>query len=85
MIRAYIGQGLRTDLERFESETIAALISSLKRPIARLNTWPNDEQDAIAPSLLNLIFLYTTVFISVRLLNTLSTSDSSSQICDRCN
>jgi hypothetical protein len=31
LIRAYIGQGLRTDLERFDSETIAALISSLKR------------------------------------------------------
>jgi hypothetical protein len=53
--------------------------------IARLNTLPNDEQDAIAPSILNLIFLYTTVFISVRLLNTLSTTDSSSQIGDRCN
>ncbi len=31
LIRAYIGQGLRVDLERFESETISALIASLKR------------------------------------------------------
>ena len=31
LIRAYIGQGLRTDLERFESETVTALIASLKR------------------------------------------------------
>ncbi|WP_263975295.1 hypothetical protein [Leptolyngbya sp. 7M] len=31
LIRAYIGQGLRADLERFESETVTALISSLKR------------------------------------------------------
>jgi hypothetical protein len=32
LIRAYIGQGLRIDLERFEGDaTIAALISSLKR------------------------------------------------------
>ncbi len=31
LIRAYIGQGLRTDLERFEGETVAALITSLKR------------------------------------------------------
>ena len=31
LIRAYIGQGLRTDLERFESETMTALIASLKR------------------------------------------------------
>ncbi len=27
----YIGQGLRVDLERFQSETITALIASLKR------------------------------------------------------
>ena len=31
MIRAYIGQGLRADLERFESDTVSALIASLKR------------------------------------------------------
>jgi hypothetical protein len=31
LIRAYIGQGLRTDLERFESETVTALVASLKR------------------------------------------------------
>lgn len=31
LIRAYIGQGLRVDLERFQSETITALIASLKR------------------------------------------------------
>jgi predicted DNA binding CopG/RHH family protein len=31
LIRAYIGQGLRVDLERFESETVNALIESLKR------------------------------------------------------
>ncbi|HEY9850828.1 MAG TPA: hypothetical protein V6D28_15280 [Leptolyngbyaceae cyanobacterium] len=31
LIRAYIGQGLRTDLERFENETVTALIASLKR------------------------------------------------------
>ena len=31
LIRAYIGQGLRTDLERLESETVTALIASLKR------------------------------------------------------
>ncbi len=31
LIRAYIGEGLRQDLERFESETITALIASLKR------------------------------------------------------
>ena len=31
VIRAYIGQGLRVDLERFESETMTALIASLKR------------------------------------------------------
>lgn len=31
LIRAYIGQGLRQDLERFESETVTALIASLKR------------------------------------------------------
>ena len=31
LIRAYIGQGLRADLERFEGETVSALIASLKR------------------------------------------------------
>lgn len=31
LIRAYIGQCLRVDLERFESETITALVASLKR------------------------------------------------------
>jgi hypothetical protein len=29
--RAYIGQGLRTDLERFESATVTSLVESLKR------------------------------------------------------
>lgn len=31
LIRAYIGQGLRVDLERFESEILTALVASLKR------------------------------------------------------
>jgi hypothetical protein len=31
LIRAYIGQGLRVDLERFESQTVTALVASLKR------------------------------------------------------
>lgn len=31
LIRAYVGQGLRSDLERFESDTITALVASLKR------------------------------------------------------
>jgi hypothetical protein len=31
LIRAYIGQGLRVDLERFESEKVTALVASLKR------------------------------------------------------
>ena len=31
LIRAYIGQCLRVDLERFENETVAALVASLKR------------------------------------------------------
>ena len=31
LIRAYIGQGLRVDIERFQSETATALIASLKR------------------------------------------------------
>ncbi|MEA5512784.1 hypothetical protein [Nodularia sp. UHCC 0506] len=31
LIRAYIGQGLRTDLERFDGDSISALVASLKR------------------------------------------------------
>jgi hypothetical protein len=31
LIRTYIGQGLRTDLERLEGDTVSALIASLKR------------------------------------------------------
>jgi hypothetical protein len=31
LIRAYIGQGLRVDLERLEGDTVSALIASLKR------------------------------------------------------
>lgn len=31
LIRAYIGQCLRVDLERFESGTVTALVASLKR------------------------------------------------------
>jgi hypothetical protein len=31
LMRAYIGQGLRADLERLESETVTVLIASLKR------------------------------------------------------
>jgi hypothetical protein len=31
LIKAYIGQGLRRDIERLESETLTALINSLKR------------------------------------------------------
>ncbi len=31
LIRAYIGQGLRVDLERFDDETVTALVASLKR------------------------------------------------------
>jgi hypothetical protein len=31
LVRAYIGQGLRSDLERLECDTISALIASLKR------------------------------------------------------
>ncbi|WP_138497687.1 hypothetical protein [Nostoc sp. PA-18-2419] len=31
LIRAYIGQGLRADLERLESDTVSTLIASLKR------------------------------------------------------
>ena len=31
LIRIYIGQGLRADLERLENHTVSALIASLKR------------------------------------------------------
>lgn len=31
LVRAYIGQGLRTDLERLEGDTVFALVASLKR------------------------------------------------------
>jgi hypothetical protein len=31
LLRAYVGQGLRRDLERFEDDTVSALIESLKR------------------------------------------------------
>jgi len=31
LIRAYIGQALRADLERLEGDTISALVASLKR------------------------------------------------------
>ena len=31
LIRAYIGQGLRADLERLEGDTVSALLASLKR------------------------------------------------------
>ena len=31
LMRAYIGQGLREDLERLEGDTISALVASLKR------------------------------------------------------
>ena len=31
LIRAYVGQGLRVDLERVDSEMVSALIVSLKR------------------------------------------------------
>ncbi|WP_414755400.1 hypothetical protein [Anabaena sp. CCY 9910] len=31
LVRAYIGQGLRVDLEILEGDTVSALISSLKR------------------------------------------------------
>ncbi|KZL49998.1 hypothetical protein A2T98_09760 [Nodularia spumigena CENA596] len=31
LIRAYIGQGLRTDLERLEGDNVSALVASLKR------------------------------------------------------
>ncbi len=30
LLRAYIGQGLRSDLERLEGDTVSALIASLK-------------------------------------------------------
>jgi hypothetical protein len=31
LVRAYVGQGLRLDLERLENDTVAALVESLKR------------------------------------------------------
>lgn len=31
LIRAYVGQGLRTDLERLEHDPVTALVESLKR------------------------------------------------------
>ena len=31
LVRAYVGQGLRMDLERLENNTVAALVESLKR------------------------------------------------------
>lgn len=31
LMRAYIGQGLRSDLERLEGDTVSTLIASLKR------------------------------------------------------
>jgi hypothetical protein len=31
LIRAYIGQGLRSDLERLDGDTVSALVASLKR------------------------------------------------------
>jgi putative aminopeptidase FrvX len=31
LVRAYVGQGLRVELERLENDTVAALIESLKR------------------------------------------------------
>jgi hypothetical protein len=31
LVRAYLGQGLRDDLERLEGDTVSALVASLKR------------------------------------------------------
>lgn len=31
LMRAYVGQGLRSDLERLDGDTVSALIASLKR------------------------------------------------------
>ena len=31
LIRAYVGQGLRVDLERFDTDPVSALVDSLKR------------------------------------------------------
>jgi hypothetical protein len=31
LVRAYLGQGLRADLERLEGDTVSALVASLKR------------------------------------------------------
>jgi len=32
LIRSYVGQGLRDDLERMNNDTVSALVTSLKRP-----------------------------------------------------
>ena len=45
LMRAYIGQGLRADLEKLENDTVTALIGSLKRhgvDEELLNTAPNE-------------------------------------------
>jgi hypothetical protein len=31
LLRAYVGQGLRRDLERLDSDAVSAIVSSLKR------------------------------------------------------
>ncbi|BFM39521.1 hypothetical protein [Synechocystis sp. LKSZ1] len=31
LVRAYVGQGLRADLERLDGDTVSALVASLKR------------------------------------------------------
>lgn len=31
LVRAYVGQGLRLDIERLENDTLSALVESLKR------------------------------------------------------
>ena len=31
LLRAYVGQGLRSDLERFEQETVSQLVDKLKK------------------------------------------------------
>jgi hypothetical protein len=31
LVRAYVGQGLRADLERLDGDTLSALVASLKR------------------------------------------------------
>ena len=49
LIRTYIGQGLRTDLERFESETVTALIASLKRRGVSVETINEALNEVISP------------------------------------